>query len=183
MHHQIVLAQPAVAGEKILDRLFPHLRCDPQRIVCAGLLHCPEILHGGRIDAGLPPGRHPVHLGEKALRQLAGLVVHVPVDGCGQQQAMAGLEAETVNVGDQRKQRRICWPPWKMPNSPAVLISLTLFGGPAAIPMILAFEACAWRMNDDRSGVAKGGRTDPSILPPFAVTTSAASRSSEWPNA
>src|SRR5215813_15588330 len=26
MHHQIVLAQPAVAGENILDRLFPHLR-------------------------------------------------------------------------------------------------------------------------------------------------------------
>ena len=28
--------------------------------------------------------------------------------------------------------------------------------------MILAFEACACRMNDDRSGVANGGFTDPS---------------------
>ena len=49
----------------------------------------------------------------------------------------------------------ICWPPLKTPNSPAVLISLMLFGGPPAMPMILAFEACACSTKDDRSGVAK----------------------------
>ncbi len=58
-----------------------------------------------------------------------------------------------------------------------------LFGGPPAMPMILAFEACACRMKDDRSGVAKGGRTAPSTLPPFLVTTAEASFSSEWPKA
>jgi hypothetical protein len=31
------------------------------------------------------------------------------------------------------------------------------------MPMILAFEAWACRMNDDRSGVANGGRTEPSL--------------------
>ena len=58
-----------------------------------------------------------------------------------------------------------------------------LLGGPPAMPMILAFEAWAWRMNDDRSGVANGGRTEPSTLPPFLRITAEASRSSECPNA
>ena len=49
--------------------------------------------------------------------------------------------------------------------------------------MIFAFEAWACRMNDERSGVANGGRTAPSTLPPFLITTSEASFSSEWPNA
>ena len=77
----------------------------------------------------------------------------------------------------------ICWPPLSTPNSAAVLISFMLFGGPAAMPMIFAFEACACSTKDDRSGVASGGRTEPSTLPPLAVTTEEASRSSEWPNA
>ena len=51
------------------------------------------------------------------------------------------------------------------------------------MPMILALEACACSTKDDRSGVASGGRTEPSTLPPFAVMTVEASRSSEWPNA
>ena len=37
----------------------------------------------------------------------------------------------------------ICWPPWKMPNSPPSLTALTLSGGPLAIPMIFALDACA----------------------------------------
>jgi hypothetical protein len=58
-----------------------------------------------------------------------------------------------------------------------------LFGGPAAMPMIFAFEACACSTKDDKSGVASGGRTEPSTLPPFLVITVEASRSSEWPKA
>jgi hypothetical protein len=38
-------------------------------------------------------------------------------------------------------------------------------------------------MKDDRSGVANGGRTAPTTLPPFLVMTAEASRSSEWPKA
>ena len=77
----------------------------------------------------------------------------------------------------------ICWPPWKMPNSPPSLMALTLSGGPLAMPMIFAFEAWAWRMKDDRSGVANGCDTEPSTLPPFWVMTCEASRSSAWPKA
>src|SRR6201996_9833896 len=42
MHHQIVLAQLAMTGEEILDRLFPHLRSYFQRIVRAGVLDRPQ---------------------------------------------------------------------------------------------------------------------------------------------
>ncbi|MGY3461235.1 hypothetical protein ACVWW5_006685 [Bradyrhizobium sp. LM3.4] len=51
------------------------------------------------------------------------------------------------------------------------------------MPMILALEACACSTNEERSGVASGGFTEPSTLPPLAVTTAEASRSSEWPKA
>src|ERR1700716_3298204 len=70
----------------------------------------------------------------------------------------------------------ICWPPLKTPNSDAVLISFMLLGGRAAMPMILAFEACACSTKDDRSGVASGGRTEPLTLPPLAVMTGGGAR-------
>src|SRR5258705_13099855 len=76
----------------------------------------------------------------------------------------------------------ICWPPLSTPNSAAVLISFMLFGGPAAMPMILALEACACSTKDDRSGVASGGRTEPSTLPPLAVERAGTATSAAWGN-
>ena len=35
-------------------------------------------------------------------------------------------------------------------------MALMLSGGPLAMPMIFAFDACAWRMNDERSAVVNG---------------------------
>src|SRR2546430_14645669 len=70
----------------------------------------------------------------------------------------------------------ICWPPLNTPNSAPVLISFMLLGGPAAMPMILALEACACSTNEDRSGVASGGRTEPSTLPPLAGVTPGGAR-------
>jgi len=105
VHHQIVLAQPAVAGEEILHRLLAHLGRDLERIVGAGLLDRVQIGGHRGIDAGLPHRRHPVHLGEIALRPFAGLVVHVPVERRGQQQALRGRQADRMDVGDQRQQR------------------------------------------------------------------------------
>jgi hypothetical protein len=44
------------------------------------------------------------------------------------------------------------------------------------MPMIFAFDACACKMNDERSGVAKGCRTEPTTLPPFWTIKAEASR-------
>src|SRR5258708_5231931 len=73
----------------------------------------------------------------------------------------------------------ICWPPLNTPNSAAVLISLMLFGGPPAMPMIFAFEACACRTKDDKSGVASGGGDRPHALPPFLGYSGGGARSPE----
>ena len=45
--------------------------------------------------------------------------------------------------------------------------------------MILAFELCACSRNEEKSDEFRGTRTEPSTLPPFAVTISVVSFSSE----
>ena len=47
------------------------------------------------------------------------------------------------------------------------------------MPMIFAFDACACKMKDETSAVAKGRRTEPSTLPWFLAITADASFSSE----
>jgi len=43
--HQIIVAQLAVAGEEVLDRGFPHLGGDLQRVVGAACLDGVQIIH------------------------------------------------------------------------------------------------------------------------------------------
>ncbi|MNR41618.1 hypothetical protein D3C85_1600260 [compost metagenome] len=52
-----------------------------------------------------------------------------------------------------------------------------------ASPSTCAPEACACRMNDEKSDEFNGWRTRPLVLPPSACTTAAASRSSACPKA
>src|SRR5579883_3673365 len=47
VHHQIVVAELAVAGEEILDRLLAHFRCDLQRIIGTTILDGLQIMHDG----------------------------------------------------------------------------------------------------------------------------------------
>ncbi len=54
VHHQIVFAQPAIAGEEILDRRLAHLGGDLERVVGAGGLDGVEIVHHRGIGPGLP---------------------------------------------------------------------------------------------------------------------------------
>src|SRR5262245_44637286 len=63
-------------------------------------------------------------------------------------------------------------PPLTMPNSAACLIELMVSPPALARPTTLALDACACSRNDEKSLVLSGTRTEPSTLPPFAVTTS-----------
>ena len=69
------------------------------------------------------------------------------------------------------------------PNSAACLIALVVSAPALARPMILAPEAWAWSRKEEKSEAGKGWRTEPSTLPPLAVTTADESRSSAWPKA
>ncbi|MNY29148.1 hypothetical protein D3C86_1631740 [compost metagenome] len=69
------------------------------------------------------------------------------------------------------------------PNSFAALTALLVSLAELASPSTCAPEACACRMNDEKSAVFRGCRTRPLALPPSACTTADASRSSAWPKA
>ena len=65
----------------------------------------------------------------------------------------------------------------------ACLIKLMTSWPPVASPMTFAFELCACKRKDEKSGVLSGKGTRPSTLPPLAVTMSQVSFSIAWPKA
>lgn len=69
------------------------------------------------------------------------------------------------------------------PNSAAALTALLVSLAELARPSTDAPEACACRMNEEKSAVFSGWRTRPLTWPPSACTTAEASRSSAWPKA
>ena len=62
-------------------------------------------MHGRRVQPGLDHGRHVADLVVEALGEGAGLVVHVPVERVGDDQALGCLGAERMGVGDLLQQR------------------------------------------------------------------------------
>src|SRR6476619_6102984 len=54
-----------------------------------------------------------------------------------------------------------------MPNSDVCLNELIVSAPALASPMILAFDACAFSRNEEKSVAGNGWRTWPSTLPPF----------------
>ncbi|MNT29393.1 hypothetical protein D3C72_1651290 [compost metagenome] len=69
------------------------------------------------------------------------------------------------------------------PNSLAALMLLMASPPAFARPRICGFADCACSRKDEKSEAPSGCLTLPSTLPPAALTTSAVSFSSEWPNA
>ncbi|MNT56984.1 hypothetical protein D3C72_1943260 [compost metagenome] len=69
------------------------------------------------------------------------------------------------------------------PNSAAALTALLVSLAEFANPSTVAPDACACRMNDEKSGEFNGCRTRPFTWPPSACTTADASRSNAWPKA
>ena len=57
-------------------------------------------MHGCGIETRLDHGRHVADLVVETLREGAGLIVHVPIKGIGDDQALGGLGAKRVGVGD-----------------------------------------------------------------------------------
>src|SRR5579883_1715969 len=99
-----VLAQLAVLGHDVVDRHLAHLRHHRLGVVGAGGLHGLEIVQGGTVDAGGQHARQLVLLGAIALGPGARLVVHVPVEGLGQHQALRDRQGERLNVGGEHQQ-------------------------------------------------------------------------------
>ena len=69
-----------------------------------------------------------------------------------------------------------------MPNSLDALIAFTVSAAPFANPITLALEAWACKSAEEKSTLFNGWRVLPTTVPPFALTTSPASFSKEWPN-
>ena len=69
-----------------------------------------------------------------------------------------------------------------MPNSRAVLTALMASSPPLAIATTSAFEACACSMNEEKSLVPSGWRTEPMTLPPFFSMKAVAPSCSARPN-
>ena len=108
---------------------------------------------------------HALDCGRELLREFAVGVVEVPVPGFGHDQALRGRQAERVDVGDEREQRRRdSARPATMPNSAACLIELMVSPPALASPMIFAFEDCACSRNDEKSVPGNGWRTRPTHL-------------------
>ena len=91
---------------------------------------------------------------------------------------MRGLQAETVDFGEVISRPASFWPPLTMPNSAACLIEFAVSRPALARPMIFAFELWACSRNDEKSDELSGIRTEPTTLPPLAVTISLVSFSS-----
>ena len=91
-----------------------------------------------------------------ALGEGAGPVVHVPVEGLGEDQPLRGLEPERMHVGDEQQQRGQLWPPSTMPNSAACLIELMVSPPALARPITFAPEPCAWSRKEEKSAVLSG---------------------------
>ncbi len=70
-----------------------------------------------------------------------------------------------------------------MPNSLAALIALMVSPPALARPRICALDACACSRYDEKSEADSGCLTEPTTVPPLALTTAAVSFSSEWPKA
>ena len=106
VHHAAVLADLAVLGEHVVDRRLLHDLHDGGGVGGARGLHGFQIMADRRIDAGLRRGRQPLDALHEALRERAGVVVEIPVEGFGQQQALRRLQPDAVDVGDEGEQRR-----------------------------------------------------------------------------
>ena len=72
----------------------------------------------------------------------------------------------------------IFWPPWVMPNSAACFSAFWVSPPALASPITLALEACACSRKDEKSDEFSGRADVAEHLPPFSLTTLAASRSS-----
>ena len=70
-----------------------------------------------------------------------------------------------------------------MPNSLAALMELMVSPPALARPITFAFEDCACKRKEEKSVALSGCFTEPSTLPPEAITTEVVSRSSAWPKA
>ncbi|MNR47377.1 hypothetical protein D3C85_1664700 [compost metagenome] len=70
-----------------------------------------------------------------------------------------------------------------MPNSLAALIALVASAPAFARARISALLLCACSRNDEKSPEDKGCFTEPTTVPPPALTTVVVSACSAWPNA
>ena len=94
----------------------------------------------------------PLRFGER-FGEFARLVVRVPVEGLGQDQALRRLEPERMtSVRKIRRPARL-WPPCTMPNSAACLMELVVSPPALARPITLAPEACACSRKEEKSGL------------------------------
>jgi hypothetical protein len=78
-------------AKKVVDRHLVQLLGDRIRLVGARGLDGLQILRDARIGAGMHHVRHAPGLGHEALRPCPVLVVEVPVEALGQDEALRGL--------------------------------------------------------------------------------------------
>ena len=64
-----------------------------------------QIMHRRGIKPGLDHRRHAADLVAEALREGARVVVEIPVEGVGEDQALALLQADQMRVGDFEQER------------------------------------------------------------------------------
>src|SRR5258707_4512048 len=180
-------ADGALAEQRIVGRQLLHLGDDLGAVmrIASHRLKGLEIVQHARVEPRNLHRRHVpgLRLRRQPLRPCARLVVHVPVEGFCEGQALRGFQPQRVHVVDEERSAASFWPPATMPNSAACLIALVVSPPALASPITFAFEDCACSRNDEKSEVLSGCLTPPSTLPPLAVTVAAVSRSSAWPNA
>src|SRR5205807_2383345 len=96
--HAAVYAKPAVLCHKIIDRHLPHFRHYLVRVLGAERLDGFEIVVKGAVHAGLWKSGWPPDALLEALRESTGLLVHVPVEGRGELEALCRFETEAVHI-------------------------------------------------------------------------------------
>ena len=102
-------ADRALAEQRIVGRHFLHLGDDRAAVmrIAAERFQRLEVMDQRGIDAGLNHGRRLLlELLVEALGEGAGLVVHVPVEGLGEVQALRDLQPERMDVGDEHQHAR-----------------------------------------------------------------------------
>ena len=108
MNHAAVLADGDVAEQFVLALEFFHLRHGVLGIIAAGCRYRVQIRQGRGIDAGLIAARHlAVHAGPrgKTFGEGAGVLIHVPIEGFQQLQALRDFQAHAVHVVHEQQER------------------------------------------------------------------------------
>src|SRR5215469_7118003 len=93
-------------GKEILDRQLAHFCRHFLAVIAVRQPHCPQIMEGCRINAGMYHGRHRSSSVKESHRPTPRLVIPIPIETIDESHALGGVETKNMNIRDVDEQGR-----------------------------------------------------------------------------